>query len=380
MRVLFSTSPAIGHFYPLLPLARELQRAGHEVAVLTSGALAAHVREAGLDILPAGPPVEELLGAALERYPGSDDPATALNGLTAFAEIRLERSMPEALIAARQWRPDMIISEHADFLGPLVATMLDVPHVTQSFGPGQTPQWLRKFNTSVAPSYVRHGLTPPAHAGLYQDAYIDTCPPALQLPDFSQPAPVLAMRPEPHHAPDGDWVRPTFAKPDRRLVLLTMGTVFGRPDVFDTALAGLEELDANVLVALGPAVDPAGTAFDPSWIQAHRFLPLDRVLPECDLMVAHGGAGTMLASLACGVPMVLVPQGADQFTNAERATAAGAAVTIMPDSFCAEAVAEAAAEVTGDAGFTTAAQTIRDQIDAMPDPASVAKALLSLRA
>ena len=35
-------------------------------------------------------------------------------------------------------------------------------------------------------------------------------------------------------------------------------------------------------------------------------------------MISHGGAGTMLAALAHGLPLLTVPQGADQYLNADR--------------------------------------------------------------
>jgi UDP:flavonoid glycosyltransferase YjiC (YdhE family) len=43
-----------------------------------------------------------------------------------------------------------------------------------------------------------------------------------------------------------------------------------------------------------------------------------RVLDHADLVVCHGGSGTALASLAAGVPLVMVPLFADQFENARR--------------------------------------------------------------
>jgi UDP:flavonoid glycosyltransferase YjiC (YdhE family) len=55
MRALFTSSPAsIGHFHPLVPLARALADAGHEVAVAAPAALAAAVAHAGFRHLPAG--------------------------------------------------------------------------------------------------------------------------------------------------------------------------------------------------------------------------------------------------------------------------------------------------------------------------------------
>ena len=43
-----------------------------------------------------------------------------------------------------------------------------------------------------------------------------------------------------------------------------------------------------------------------------------------DAVVTHGGAGTTLGALAFGVPLLVLPQGADQYANAERVVAAGA--------------------------------------------------------
>jgi UDP:flavonoid glycosyltransferase YjiC (YdhE family) len=98
-----------------------------------------------------------------------------------------------------------------------------------------------------------------------------------------------------------------------------MGTVNANPVVFSTALAGL---DVNVLVTVGPFLDPAAIAADPRRVRAECFDLLDLVLDRCALAAVHGGAGTTLAALGRGVPLVVIPQGADQFINAERAVAA----------------------------------------------------------
>lgn len=52
------------------------------------------------------------------------------------------------------------------------------------------------------------------------------------------------------------------------------------------------------------------------------------LLESIDLVVAAAGAGTVLAAVSVGVPMVLLPQGADQFINAARAAEAGVAIVV----------------------------------------------------
>jgi hypothetical protein len=69
VRALFSCAPGIGHFYPLLPLARELRRHGHAVAFLTAPGLGAAVDAEGFELLPAGPDLEALVWEAFRRHP-----------------------------------------------------------------------------------------------------------------------------------------------------------------------------------------------------------------------------------------------------------------------------------------------------------------------
>ena len=54
MRVLFTTLPGAGPFHPLVPLARALGEAGHEVAFATSRSYCPTVEGAGLRCFPAG--------------------------------------------------------------------------------------------------------------------------------------------------------------------------------------------------------------------------------------------------------------------------------------------------------------------------------------
>src|SRR3954453_15361341 len=48
------------------------------------------------------------------------------------------------------------------------------------------------------------------------------------------------------------------------------------------------------------------------------YIPQAEVLPRCHAVIPHGGAGTTLGALAFGLPLLVIPQGADQYANAER--------------------------------------------------------------
>ena len=91
--------------------------------------------------------------------------------------------------------------------------------------------------------------------------------------------------------------------------------------------------------------------------------------------MTHGGAGSTLGALAFGRPLLLVPQGADQFHNAERVVAAGAAVQLMPDRLTADSARRAVRTILGDDGFQRAAHDIERELDAMPDPSRAVQRL-----
>ena len=378
-RVLLSCSPGIGHFYPLLPIGRALRLQGHAVAVMTSASMAEVVAHEGFDLLPAGPGIAELIPSALEVHPElAAEMHTMRAAIPLFADVRVQLTLTEALVAGA-WRPDVVISEHADFVGPLLAAVVGALPVTLGFGPGHPAEWLDLAADAVAPHYVAEGLLPRPRGGLYEGVYLDSCPPSLQAPRFPRPARSRPIRPEAYRAPGGMTApTPDFGdRVDKPLVLVTMGTIFGKAEVFSAALAALADMDVNVLVTVGPLLDPSTISADPRRVRVTRFVPMDLVLDQCDVVVAHGGAGTVLAALARGVPLVLLPQATDQFINAERAVAAGAGVSIEPCEFSLESFRLAVQGVRTEAMYAVAARRIRAEIDAMPTAEQVALDLIA---
>jgi UDP:flavonoid glycosyltransferase YjiC (YdhE family) len=63
------------------------------------------------------------------------------------------------------------------------------------------------------------------------------------------------------------------------------------------------------------------------------WLSYSQTMPACDLVVAHGGHGTLVRALSCGCPLVLSPAGGDMAENAARVDWAGLGVR-LPRRFC----------------------------------------------
>jgi MGT family glycosyltransferase len=145
-------------------------------------------------------------------------------------------------------------------------------------------------------------------------------------------------------------------------VYVTMGTIFNEPQLFRVLLESLDGHSALVTTGRGARLDgpvPAG-------VVVSEFVPQEEVLPHARAVVFHGGSGTMLGALAHGLPLVVVPQGADQFDNAALCEAAGAAVTVPPKEASAERIRAALERVLEEPSFAEAAGRIAAEIAAMP--------------
>ncbi|MFI5842190.1 glycosyltransferase [Catenuloplanes sp. NPDC051500] len=369
MRVLFSCTPAIGHTYPLLPLARAFFRRGDEVAFVTAAGMAPVLFGEGFTLLPAGPMPDVLFAEAAAR--SGRDPAadpTPESVAAFFGDVRLDTTAEEALAAARDWAPDLVVNEVFDLVGALAAAELGTPLATVSTGPGAPPEFLNAIAANAAPYFTARGLDAPVTlpAGRW---LLDVCPDALGPLGIPDGVTRLTLRPEAHRGPDGD-VTAAFPPPapGRPRVLVTFGSHVADPEMVLDLLSTLAEgSDAEFVGTALPGAVP-----DPRLVP---FQPMVGLLDGVTAVVTHGGAGTVLGALSLGLPIVVVPQGADQFVQAAAVTAAGCGVATAPGRPDPEQLRAAVHAVLTDPRFAAAAAGVRKQIDAMTSPDEVAASL-----
>ena len=87
------------------------------------------------------------------------------------------------------------------------------------------------------------------------------------------------------------------------------------------------------------------------------------------MVVNHGGFSSVLGALACGVPQVILPRGADQPINARRAEALGAAIVLGADQRTPAAIRAAVRTVLADPRYRRRARDVQAEIAALPKPA-----------
>jgi MGT family glycosyltransferase len=164
-----------------------------------------------------------------------------------------------------------------------------------------------------------------------------------------------------------------LANPGHPLVYLTLGTFSNNDlDLFRIVLDALEDEPVNVLATIGRGNDPSALEPIARNARVEQYIPQAEVLPYCDAVLHHAGAGTMFGVLAHGLPSVALPQSADNFTNANLLAEAGAAHTLMPGEVTGPAVRAALRTVLGTGTYRQRARELAEEIAAMPSAEDVA--------
>ncbi|HTW08496.1 MAG TPA: glycosyltransferase [Acidimicrobiales bacterium] len=367
MRFWFSFVGGTGHFLPTLPFARALVERGHDVAYGCQEAMVATVQETGLAAFATGG--RTLLAPGERRPLVASDPATEERTLRNFFAGRAARERARGTHeAAWAWRPDVIVRDEVDFGAAVAAEALGLPHATIvviAAGGFVRPDVVAEPLDDLRRDY---GLGPdPGLATPDRYLTLVPVPPSFRGPGYALPPTAHCVRPAVLGA-RSDGELPFTTRLDRPIVYFTLGTIFHQEsgDLFSRVLGGVSALAVEVIVTTGREIDPAELGKQPSNVHIERFLPLERILPGCDLVASHGGSGTVIGALAFGLPGIILPMGADQYLNAARCSALGVARALDPLTASPEEVGQLVEEVLREPAYRDAAANIRDEIGRLP--------------
>jgi len=373
VRVLVSANPHIGHTFPLVPLAWALRAAGHEVLVATSGdALAAG--DSGLPVVDVGRGVS-LVEAAREIEVRHADVIARLRArpafdmsLTTVLFAHLSSYFADRTIAVGEaWRPDLVLYSQLWGAGLVTAAKLRVPAAAVHFGLGATAGLGRLVFESMAETRSRHAVDEPPSRTL--DVVVT--PPSMGGTRGAH----LAMRHVPYNGGGvlPDWL---LAPADGPRIAVTLGTVSPRRGglgAVERVLVATQDVNASLVLALGD-IDVSSLGALPDTVRDGRWLPLHVLLPSCDAIVHHGGAGTALAALAAGVPQLVMPDGADRAVAGEAVRARGCGLVARPEDVDAGLLRR----LVSDTGLRAATAEVQAEIADMPAPAALAARLADL--
>ncbi|MFI1913923.1 glycosyltransferase [Nocardia sp. NPDC020380] len=372
MRILVTTGPMVGHFYPMVPLSWALRTQGHHVLVATPDYFAPAVVACGFPVV--GLPSIDIAQAMSRDRQGNPVPADY------YEPARMRRSgrgwgrlAADGLDGVRrviaEWQPQCVLSDPMEMAGRLAAAEREVPWVEHGWGVRPSPYFEEAAAAELVPELRRLGLDRLPRPGVT----LDVCPPGFDVPAA---VPGRPMRYVPFSGPAE---RPRRYADGRPLIFLTFGTLLPRANP-EQALGLLEalmrELTAGGLDFL-VGIDPdlvAGMRPFPSGARAVGRIPLDQALSECAAVVHYGNSGAMMTALAHGVPqVVLAAPVADAPDNAERVAASGAGIRIGAGEVTAAGVREACLRVISEPEYRDRSRALAAAMRGLPSPAEIAR-------
>lgn len=364
-----TSAPEVGHVTPLLGLGQALRDAGHAVRVATHPDEHSLIAGAGLRPIAAGMSGQAMRQERVQRWPETRSQPPRVWAVRMFTAILAPRTLIDLQVECDEWQPDLLVHEEGEYAGPVAAARAGIPWVTHAWGSPLRPvDELRGLEADASSLWESVGLAVPQWGGLYRHGLLNPCPAALQP---GQPAGALEWSVRPMQLPGstdrsadgagfpqvyiGFGTVPTFAEDEVALAAA----------VHACAARGLR----TVVTTSDPGQAQSLAEIAPGLVTGKTFVSLTQVLPSCCLVVCHGGAGTVLAALAAGVPLVIVPKGTpSQSRMAAGCAAAGVAVVADPEH---GGITAAIATVLDDHNFRDRAQELAVDIDRMATPADL---------
>lgn len=364
MRILFTTGGSMGTVFPQVPLARAAHAAGHEILVTGPDSLVGVIAEAGLPSLSVSPQKKQNLATDL-----SDDPKENMRYVGRwYGRLTMETLEPLRKVA-RGWRPDVVVGGGISYQTVLLGREIGVPTVRQPWGVLDTSEYDIGAEEELEPLLQELGLDSLPDA----DLPLDVIPPSLRRPDRPTGRPMRWI-PGNLYRPLEPWM---YTRGERPRVLLTSGSRVSNEGTLHTMeVRRLRELAVRftgigieTVIAVPEEVAPAlrpgpGEDWHVGWI------PMDVIVPTCDVIVHHGGVGSNMAAMCAGVPQLVLRE-VPSLGEMHKQVEFGSMIDLPKEQHTAAGITEACRKLLSDRSYAERARVLSEEIRELPTPAEV---------
>lgn len=323
-KVLITTTAGQGHLLPLIPLANELKKQGNIVKVVAPISFAKHIKKYKLDFL-----AYDDTDKSDPMLKGLYDEFTSLNpevfnskvGEIVFGYANTKYAIPKLKQIVESFNPDLIISESTELAGAILAFKFNIPFARVATGLSVLdlnflPYIFKGLKTNV----VNEGIDQSLFEDWYlKSDYLTYFPAVFEKDQYSSPPHARVMRLRHQYLRDG---KPERMVTERPLVYVTLGTIAVEtgyyPRLVTEIINGLKDQNVDVVITLGEDADRNLLPSVPKNFTIEQWVDQEVILKEASLVICHAGSGTVLGSMAFGLPIIAIPLFADQLDNAEQ--------------------------------------------------------------
>lgn len=171
---------------------------------------------------------------------------------------------------------------------------------------------------------------------------------------FIGPTPTISIK-------DDSFPISKLENSEKKIIYATLGTVFNNwIGFFKKIIEAFKDSEYLVVMSMGNKERLKQIGDIPENFIVRDFVPQAEVLKYADLFIAHGGMGSVSDGMYLGVPMILVPLGADQFFNAYRLQELNAGKVLKKKEVTAENLKREAKLVLENKSFKAGVRKVKE--------------------
>ncbi|QRN97758.1 hypothetical protein JRI60_01330 [Archangium violaceum] len=384
----FFNVPLHGHVNATLPVVRELVEQGEQITYYLTDSFRSQV---------------ERTGARFHRYESTLEGGPK-GGAIGFLPARMpgegRQVLAQLLEVVRAERPDYLVYDPMCLWARMLGQILRIPAITfrptMAIDP-RSGQFAAFFKSRAA-----------AFAGLFEQAGKDLAalmreydlPPTDFVSVMSQAEPLNLVCVPRSFQVGGDTFdeRYVFVGPSIRsrgdagdfplehlaggpALYISLGTIFNNwPEFYRMCFAAFGGTKWRVVLATGHAVNAAELGPIPDNFLVRPSVPQLEVLERTDVFLTHGGANSLMESFAYGVPVVVIPQMAEQPLNAHRVAELGLGLALEKETVTVEQLRQSVDRVSHEPEFRTKVRAMQQDVRGSGGYLRAAEAILAFRA
>jgi MGT family glycosyltransferase len=379
-KAVFFNIPAHGHVNPTLPLVQELVRRGETVIYYVTEEFRQKIEAAGVDCRT----YESLSPSARFDFGSQDRSSPSLPKLANVMIDFCEKSLPFLLEATRQDAPDYILHDFTCLWGKYVSQILDIPAIATipQFPvnmkrrpdpyPGMYSDLFRMFLGGF-PALLRFRRVADRISQQYSVRRVGIWDMLANHEDLNIVFTSRYFQPYPADFDDRFvFVGPSIAERDETLdfsldfgsgplVYISLGTILNINAAFyQHCFKAFGGSEVRVVLSAGADTDLASLGAIPENFIVRNYVPQLQILKRADLFITHGGMNSVSEGLWYGVPLVVIPQGSDQYLVAKRVETLKSGLALDKRRITPETLRQAADLVLSDEGIRANIRTIQD--------------------
>ena len=366
-KIVFFCIPAHGHTNPTLGVVRELVSRGHQVWYYSYNALREKIESAGAVFVSCDDyDMEQKLSPKDSVRVGKDLAFSTkiLTDTTLALDDRVCADM-------EQLKPDCIVADSMAIWGKAVALKLGIPFIssTTTFAFNQHSAKVMKqsagtvLNMLLSMPKISKQIKRLRGKGYPVKSILDiiqndndTHTIVYTSPQFQPCCETFSDK----YAFVGPSIRPVTHRIEKtadKLIYISMGTVNNDMLPFYTrCISAFGDTEYQVILSVGNLVQMEELGTLPGNISVYAHVDQIAVLEQADVFVSHCGMNSVNESLWFGVPLVMLPQTAEQGGVAERVCQLGAGIRLGKSD--AASIVSAVEQVLADSTYRQKAAEI----------------------